>query len=110
MGTRGKPNGRKWGGKCPGVITSVTASGPTGLGEGERESGSFSGLAFGPHAPAAALDNALADREPQSGAGILVPMETLKQAEDAVGILLLEANAVVADGDHPLIAILFRGD
>ena len=48
-----------------------------------------------------ALYNSLADGEAESGTRICVLVQALKQAEDALCVLLFEADAVIAERDDP---------
>ena len=51
------------------------------------------------------LDDSLADRQPNAGAGIFVSrVESFKQAKDALLILCLDAEAVIADREEPAFA------
>src|ERR1700674_866074 len=62
---------------------------------------------LGPNAPAVALDDALHDRQADAGAfEILRAMQPLKHAEKLVGILHVEADAVVANEEHLLLAVI----
>ena len=48
--------------------------------------------------------------EPQPRARVLLFVEALKQAEDALGVSLLEADAVVTYADDALLAVELGGD
>ena len=62
----------------------------------DREAGAFAGLAFGDNFASVAFDNLLADRQTYPGAFVLAaPMQSLKDAENPVGIFLLEPDAIV---------------
>src|SRR6185437_8205748 len=51
---------------------------------------------------AVALDDFLADREPNSGAGVLLSgVQALEDHEDTVGVLGVDPDSVVPDGDSP---------
>src|SRR5688572_23263673 len=48
-----------------------------------------------------ALEDSPADCKAKAGAGILVLVEPLEQAEDALGILGVESNTVISNGNRP---------
>lgn len=63
---------------------------------------SFSLLRFHPDAPAVAFNNALAHRQTYASTGILAAsVQALENDENAIGILRIDANAVIADTEHP---------
>ena len=62
-----------------------------------------------PNPAAVSLHDSLTDAEAQAGAGILgLGMQALKVHEDAFRVLWLDADAVIAHGEHPLIHGLAR--
>src|ERR1700738_1619901 len=66
---------------------------------------------FGPDTAAVALDDALYDRQADTGAcEILRTVQSLKHVEHLVGILHIEADPVVADEEDLLVAYLARAD
>src|ERR671926_1153195 len=68
-------------------------------------------LRLDPDAPAMALDDLLADGKADAGARVLTHgMQPLKQHEDALEVLRLDADAVVGDADAPLGVFLGRRD
>ena len=68
-------------------------------------------LGFKPDFAAVAFHNPLADGQTDAGAGIfLLGMQALKENEHPLGILRLDADAVVFDGKQPFAASLTRGD
>src|SRR4030042_3793354 len=54
-----------------------------------------------PHPPAVAFDNLFGNGKAGASAGILFAVQPLKDEEDAVEILRLNAYAVVLDREHP---------
>ena len=65
---------------------------------------------FSPHAPPIPFHNALAYGEAEPGAGVFIGMQPLEQTEDALRMLLLEADPVIPHGDNPLPRIPLSGD
>src|ERR1043165_9905826 len=64
-----------------------------------------------PDAAAVALDDFLADGEPDAGARILAHgVQPLEEHEDALEVLRLDADAVVGHRDAPLARLLRRRD
>jgi len=58
-----------------------------------------------------ALDDALAERQPDSGTRVFVlAVQSLEYAEDAVGIVGVDTDALVLDRDDPLVAVPFGRD
>ena len=79
----------------------------SGSGSQEREEKrrAFAELRFHPHRAAGLLDDPAADGQPDPGAGIFVArVEALEDGEDAMEILRLDADAVVANGKDPDIS------
>src|SRR3954453_17616925 len=68
--------------------------------------------AGGPHPdpPAVALDDPLADREPEPGAGDAVAAQAVEHLEDQLALGGIDADAVVDDGDLPAVVEAPRGD
>ena len=74
------------------------------MGDGEVEGRALAGLRLDPDPAAVALDDFLADRQADAGAGILVAgVQALEDQEDAFGVLRVDADAVVADGEEPCV-------
>src|SRR5260221_8372738 len=68
------------------------------IGESEKERRPLIGLGLGPDTTAVALDNPLHNREADPGSLIFFgKMESLKHAEQLVGIAHVKANAIVFD-------------
>src|ERR1700730_17420380 len=66
---------------------------------------------FNPDTPAVALDNALDDRQAHASAfEILRAMQSLEYAEQLVGILHVEASAIVADKEDLFVGDFARTD
>src|ERR1044071_2564595 len=64
-----------------------------------------------PDRSAMALDDLLADREADAGAGVFPHrVQPLEDHEDALEVLRLDADAVVGDGDLPRIALVLGAD
>ena len=64
-------------------------------------------LRLDPDAPAMALDDLLADGKADAGARVLAHgMQPLKQHEDALEVLRLDADAVVGHRDAPFARLL----
>src|SRR5690242_16860233 len=79
--------------------------------EGEEERASLSRPAVDPDAPAVPVDDLLADRQPDAGAGIFVAIvQALEHEEDALAVLRIEPDAVVRDAERPRAAVLARRD
>ena len=73
--------------------------------DGEAEARSPARLRFGPDAAAVSLDDLLAGRQADAGAGVRVPIvQSLEDDEDSLRVLGVDADAVVADGEDPLPA------
>src|SRR5688572_12018476 len=80
-------------------ISSGLLMRPSPLGNGETERRTFSRPRLHPDAAAVALDNLLADREPNPGAAVLFDrVQTLEDDEDPLEVLRRNADPVVADG------------
>src|SRR3546814_19440902 len=83
------------------------------IGEGEPERGSPQVIGIHTHPSTVLVNDALGDRQPDAGAGVLVGgVEALEHAEDPLPVLLLDADPVVDDLDAPTVAVLHpaRGD
>ena len=64
-----------------------------------------------PDAPAVTLHDLLADGQADACAGILFSgVQALEDDKDALGILGIDADAVVADGKDPFTSLLFSRD
>src|SRR5262249_25851854 len=64
-----------------------------------------------PDAPAVALYNLFADRQPNAATGILaLGVQALKHLKDALEILWVDADTVVAYRQHPLPALALHPD
>ena len=75
------------------------------------EGRALAGLGLHPDAPAVAGDDAAADGEPDAVAGQLVAaVQALEHDEDALEVLGLDADAVVAHPQVPLLPLLGRAD
>src|ERR1035438_9343213 len=71
----------------------------------EQKCRSMSGFGFHPDLASMALYNLLADSEPDAGAGKLFgTVQALEQRENAVGVLRLDADAVVPHRKDPVVA------
>src|SRR5439155_19686721 len=70
--------------------------------EGKEEGRTLTRTAFNPDPSAVPLHDLLADRQPDTCPGILcAAVQTLEDHEDALGVLGLDANAVVLYGEAP---------
>lgn len=43
------------------------------------------------------FNDALAERQPDSCAGVLIPVQSLEESEDALEVLRLDSDAIVAN-------------
>src|SRR5262245_9677714 len=77
---------------------------PTGkLTNREIKSGPRAGLRFHPDAPAVALDDLLADRQADAGAGVLAAaVQALEHLEQPPGLARVNADAVIPHGELPV--------
>src|ERR1041385_1295100 len=74
------------------------------LWDGEEEGGTPAKLGGGPDLAAVALDDALADAQPDPGARVFVAVvQALEHLEDAAAVLGVEADALVGDLEPPPI-------
>ena len=74
----------------------------------EVECGPLSGLRFYPDFAAMALYNSLAKGQAYAGPGVfLFAMQALKDDEEALKILWVYANAVVAHREYPFLTFCF---
>src|SRR5215475_11531881 len=81
------------------------------IGDGETERRTFPGLRRHPDTAAVAFDDFLAQRQPDASPGIfLARMQTLEDPENALEILRLDADAIVAHRELPLAAATFHLD
>src|ERR1700688_4251477 len=72
----------------------------------EAKRGSASRRRLDPNAPAVPFDDFLANGQTDTRAGILgLGMKPLKDHEDAVGVLLRDADAVIANRDLPVVPV-----
>src|SRR5690242_15276809 len=79
-------------------------SAPPFGGNGERERGAVAGFGLHPDAPADAFDDLLAHRQADPRPRVLLArVETLEHLEDAVRVLGIDADPVVAHREHPLV-------
>src|SRR4029450_13144413 len=77
----------------------------------EEEAAACSGSGLDPDPPAVALDDLLADREADPGPGVLVAsVEALEGREDALGVLEVDPDAVVAHAEDPLGVLALHAD
>src|SRR5215813_9125486 len=78
--------------------------GPTGkLTNREIKGGPRAGLRFHPDAPAVALDDLLADRQADAGAGVLAAgVQALEHLEQPAGLARVNADAVIPHGELPV--------
>src|SRR5688572_8442410 len=68
----------------------------------DDETGAGARRGVGRDGAAVALDDPAAEREPDTGASVhIVPVQALEWLEDALGVLRVEADAVVGDDDLP---------
>src|SRR6185312_320382 len=75
--------------------------------QGEDECGAGPLIAFAPDRAAVALDDLLADRQPQPAALVFAgAVQPLERLEDTPAVLLGDADAVVAHGEAPDIVRL----
>src|SRR4051812_3309979 len=75
------------------------------------EPAALAGRRLDPDAPAVALDHLAADGEADAGAGVLAHrVQALEHHEDALEVLRLDADAVVADDDVVFIGFFAPGD
>src|SRR2546430_1702399 len=82
-------------GTAPEVISSLADRG-----QREKERGALARLRLDPDAAAVALDDLLADREPDPRARVLVlPVQPLENDEDPLEVLRVDADAVVPHAD-----------
>ncbi|HMD50033.1 MAG TPA: hypothetical protein VKG79_13080, partial [Bryobacteraceae bacterium] len=71
-------------------------------GDGEIEDGSFSEAGFDPDSPAVALNHALANRQTDAGAAVLVAMmEPFEYAKDFLLIPGIDSDPIVRDRETP---------
>src|SRR5271166_6022064 len=76
----------------------------------KRKRRSLADLAFGPDPAVVAMDNPLNDRKPHPGAREFSGgVKALKDAEELVGVLHVEAGPVVANGIDGLAVLLYPG-
>src|SRR5208283_1042016 len=81
------------------------------LRDGKEKSRALARLRFDPNAPAVAFDDLFADGQPNAGAGILLAgVQALENLENPLGILRLDADAVVAHGKEPAAGLLLDTD
>ena len=72
----------------------------------EVEGGAVAGRALDPDPPAVLVDDLLADREPDARARVAIgAVQAVERAEDDLGLVRIQADAVVADGDHRHVAV-----
>lgn len=65
---------------------------------------SFAGFGFNPNIPAVLVDDFLAKRKPDARAGVIAAaMEAVENFEDLIGVLGVNADAVVNDREQPLV-------
>src|SRR5438876_10579894 len=80
-------------------------------GDREVERCPLSWAALRPDAPAMAFDNLLANRQANTRAGVLpAGVQALKDAKDTLGILRVEANAVILHREPPGVALRLDSD
>src|ERR1039458_8983579 len=71
----------------------------------------MSGFGLHPDLASVALHNFLADGEPDASAGKLFgTVQALEEGENALGVLRLDANAVIAHREDPVVAFQDRGN
>src|SRR5437660_11390764 len=81
----------------------ASISGLADCGQRERERRALARLGLDPDPAAVALHDLLADREADPGPGIIVlAVQPLEDDEDAVEVLRIDADAVVAHAEQPL--------
>src|SRR5438045_1417113 len=82
-----------------------------GCWNGEEKSRTLPGPGLDPDAAAMPLDDPLSDREADAGAWILVAaVQPLENHKDAIEVLRLDADPVVADTEQPVSVLLGRGN
>jgi hypothetical protein len=75
------------------------------------ECAAHAGPGLEPDASAVTFDDLLAHRQPDASAGVLrLGVQPLEDDEDAVQVLGLDANAIVAHREHPLVLCGVGGD
>ena len=77
---------------------------------GEAERGTRAGGGFDPEAAAGFAHDAFADGEAEAAAGEVAAVEAAEGLEDAAEILFVDAEAVVADGEDPVLAFAAGAD
>src|SRR4051812_14410063 len=79
-----------------------------GVGDGEAEHAAASRRGFAPDSAAYPLHHPLADGEADTGSSVLLAgMEPLEHAEDPLGLVGIDADAVVRHGEAPGFALPF---
>src|SRR6266576_2793286 len=75
--------------------------------EGEVKSGALVRLGFAPDTPAVLVDDALHGGQPDARpVELILGVQALKHAEQPVGALHVKADAVVANEDHSMAAMV----
>src|ERR1017187_8102088 len=69
----------------------------------KAERGSLAGLRFDPDAPAVLFDDPFTNGQPDAGTGNVFAMQSLEDAEDAFAVLRIDADAVVAHLNQPVV-------
>ncbi len=74
----------------------------------KEEGGTLAGLRLDPDAPAVPFHDAFADGQPDTRAGIILALvQTLEDDEDALEILRVDTNTVIADREDPVGCLFF---
>src|SRR5438128_2303452 len=77
----------------------------------EKEARALAGSRFDPNPPAVPLDDALADRQAHSGAGILLTgMQPLEDLKNPAEMLRVNANPIIAHRKDPFSVPLLRAN
>ena len=72
-------------------------------GEREEKRGALAGLRRNPYAPAMSFYDLLADGQAYPRPRVLIPVvQSPEYGEDALGVLLVDPDSVVADREYPL--------
>lgn len=98
-------------GWCVLWVYAVLAAWSWSCGQREEERSPFADLRLHPDPAAVSLNDLLADRQTDPGAGVLLPrMEPLEDAKDPLGVLGVEPNPVIPHRKHPFLPVSLRGD
>jgi hypothetical protein len=80
---------------------------PNLCGQRKTEFTAFAGFAFNPNPTAVALDDLFAERQSDARPRVLLlRVQALEEQENALGILGIDANAVVLDRKDPVLIVM----